>query len=123
LAALVILPVSFYVGSHWGIVGIAWGWVAAYPIIAVPLYRKTFQTIGMKTREYIRALRPALDATMVMTVAVLLLKYAIPTREPLPLRLALELLAGVIAYAAVLWFGYRQRVAAFISTAKSFRRR
>jgi PST family polysaccharide transporter len=123
LAALVILPASFYVGSHWGIVGIAWGWVVAYPVIALPLYRKTFLTIGMKTNEYIRALRPALDATIVMTAAVLLLKYAIPEREPLPLRLALEVITGVISYGAVLWLGYRQRVAAFVNMAKAFRRR
>jgi teichuronic acid exporter len=123
LAALVILPASFYVGSRWGIVGIAWGWVVAYPIIAVPLYRKTFLTIGMKTSEYIRALRPALDATIVMTAAVLLVKYVIPAREPLPLRLALEIITGVICYGGTLWLGYRQRVAAFVKMAKSFRRR
>jgi len=123
LAALVILPASFYVGSRWGIAGIAWGWVVAYPIIAVPLYRKTFLTIGMKTREYIRALRPALDATIIMTAAVLLLKYLIPAREPLPLRLALEITAGILAYGGTLLLGYRQRVAAFVNTAKSFRHR
>jgi teichuronic acid exporter len=123
LAALVILPASFYVGSRWGIVGIAWGWVVAYPIVAVPLYRKTFLTIGMKTSEYIRALRPAFDATIVMIGAVLLLKYIIPEREPLPLRLALEILTGIITYAGTLLLAYRQRVAAFVNMAKGFRRR
>jgi teichuronic acid exporter len=123
LAALVILPTSFYVGSRWGIVGIAWGWVVGYPIIAVPLYRKTFLTIGMKRSEYMRALRPALDATIVMTAAVLSVKYVIPAREPLPLRLACEIITGVICYGGTLLLGYRQRVAAFVNTAKSFRRR
>src|SRR5207249_11514928 len=122
LAALIILPASFYVGSHWGIVGIAWGWVVAYPIVAFPLYRKTFLTIGMKTSEYLRALRPALDSTIVMTAAVLLLKYVIPEREPLPLRLALEIIAGAISYGGTLFFAYRQRVAAFVNNAKSLRR-
>jgi teichuronic acid exporter len=123
LAALVILPASFYVGSRWGIVGIAWGWVVAYPIIALPLYRKTFLTIGMRTSEYIRALRPALDSTIVMTTAVLLVKYLIPAREPLPFRLALEITAGIICYGGTLLLGYPRRVAAFVNTARSFRRR
>ena len=122
LAALVILPTSFYLGSRWGIVGIAWGWVVAYPIVAASLYRKTFITIGMKTRDYIRALRPALDATIVMAGVVLLFKHAIPASQPLPLRLAFEIVAGIISYLGTLLLMHRQRVAAFVNTAKSFRR-
>jgi PST family polysaccharide transporter len=122
LAALVILPTSFYVGSRWGIVGIAWGWVVAYPIVAASLYRKTFITIGMKTRDYIRALRPALDATIVMAGVVLLFKHAIPASQPLPLRLAFEIVAGIISYLGTLLLMHRQRVAAFVNMAKILRR-
>jgi teichuronic acid exporter len=123
LAALVILPVSFYVGSRWGIVGIAWGWVVAYPIVVIPLYRKTFSSIGMRTGEYIQALRPALDATIIMATTVLLFKHAIPASQPLPLRLALEIAVGIISYAGTLLVFHRHRVSAFVNIARSFRRR
>jgi PST family polysaccharide transporter len=50
LAAIAVMGPAFYVGSRWGISGIAWGWVAGYPLVIVPLYRKTLATIDMKPR-------------------------------------------------------------------------
>jgi teichuronic acid exporter len=121
LAALVMLPTAFYIGSHWGIAGIAWGWVAAYPLVAFPLYWKTFKTIGMETGEYIRALRPALDGSIAMVVLVGALKYFLPTSKPLVLRLVLETLVGGIAYVGTVLLLHRKRAMSFLNLAKSFR--
>jgi len=122
LAALVILPTGFYIGSHWGTRGIAWGWVAAYPIIALPLYWKTFKTIEMPVREYIRALRPALHGTLAMVGAVSLLKWALVSTAPAWLRLVLEIASGASAYLLTLFLLHRERMATFVRTARNFRR-
>jgi PST family polysaccharide transporter len=122
LAALIILPAGFYVGSHWGTPGIAWGWVAAYPLVALPLYWKTFSTIEMPVRDYLKALRPALHGTLVMVVAVSLLKWALLPREPLWLRLILEIATGASAYVATLLLLHRERMMTFVRTARNFRR-
>lgn len=121
LAALLMLPTAFYIGSHWGIAGIAWGWVAAYPLVAFPLYWKTFKTIGMETGEYIRALRPALDGSIAMVVLVGALKYVLPTSKPLVLRLVVETLVGGIAYVGTVLLLHRNRAMSFLNLAKSFR--
>ena len=122
LAALIILPTGFYVGSHWGTRGIAWGWAAAYPLIALPLYWKTFKTIEMPVREYIRALRPALHGTLAMVGAVSLLKWALVPTEPAWLRLVLEIASGGSAYLLSLFLLHRERMATFVRTARNFRR-
>lgn len=122
LAALIILPTGFYVGSHWGTRGIAWGWVAAYPLIALPLYWKTFKTIEMPVREYIRALRPALHGTLAMVGAVSLLKWALVSTAPAWLRLVLEIASGASAYLLTLFLLHRERMATFVRTARNFRR-
>jgi teichuronic acid exporter len=121
LAALFILPTAFYLGSHWGTGGIAWAWVAAYPLVAFPLYRKVFKTIDMRTGEYFRAIRPALEATLMMTLAVGLVKYSIPSSRGLLARLVLEIAAGVIVYVCTLLLLHRERVLSFVRMAKSFR--
>ena len=64
LMALVLLPVAFVIGSRWGVAGIAFGWVVGYPFIAIPLAVKTLRTIDMPFREYLQALRPALDGQL-----------------------------------------------------------
>ncbi len=123
LAALVILPLAFYIGSYRGTVGIAWGWVAAYPLVVLPLYRTTFRAIDMKVGEYLRALRPALSGTVVMIAVVEFVKYRLgPTDRLLP-RLVLEVAVGAIVYTATLWRLHKERVLELIQTAKHLRTR
>lgn len=122
LAALIVLPTAFYVGSHWGTQGIAWGWVAAYPLIAVPLYWKAFKSIQMPVGDYLRALRPALHGTLAMVGTVSLLKWTLLPPEPLWLRLGLEIAAGAAAYILTLLLLHRERMATFVRTARNFRR-
>lgn len=121
LLAVGTLPCAFYVGSRWGTTGVAMGWVAAYPLVALPLYWKTFTAIGMKSAEYLRALRPAIDGSVVMSAAVLLLKWKMPESVPLPVRLAIEILAGAIAYTGTELLFHRGRIVSFLQLAKTFR--
>lgn len=123
LAALIILPIAFYIGSHRGTVGIAWGWVAAYPLVVLPLYRTTFQAIDMKVGEYFRALRPALNGTIAMIAAVQFVKYRLgPTERLLP-RLVLEVAVGALVYLGILWFLHRDRLLVLIRSAENLRSR
>jgi teichuronic acid exporter len=123
LRALIILPIAFFVGSHWGTGGIAFGWVLAYPFVALPLYWKAFTTIGMTAGEYVRGLRPALDATIVMSVAVLVLKWKAPLGHSLLLRLVAEIAVGAVAYVATLLLLHRERAMVLLQMVKSFRRK
>ena len=123
LAALVVLPIAFYIGSHWGNVGIAWGWVLAYPIVVLPLYRQTLRTVEMPFKEYVLALRPPIEGSIAMTVAVLLLRQFLPANQPLALRVILEIAGGAGAYAGTLLLLHRERMLTFLRLAGSLRRR
>lgn len=122
VAALCFLPIAFFVGSHWGVAGIAWGWVVGYPFVAIPLCLKTFKTIDMKFREYLQALRPALDGTMAMSLAVIAIKWILPPGVPLLARLIIEILVGATTYLGIVFLLHRQRVMAFVRTAQNFRK-
>jgi teichuronic acid exporter len=122
LLGLVLMPSAFYLGSRWGTAGVAWGWVVAYPLVAGLLYWKTFQSIGMETGAYIRALRPALDATLVMSGFVLLLKWISPEALPPVARLSMEMAVGVITYLGAAFLFHYQRMRAFLQLAKAFKR-
>ena len=118
MAALVILPIAFYLGSYRGVAGIAWGWVIAYPVVAIPLFRKTFRTVDMKVGEYLRALRPALEGTVAMVIAVELVKSGLAPVRSLLERLIVEVFVGAGIYLGVMWLRHRQRLAIFFQTAK-----
>lgn len=121
LLAVCTLPVAFIAGSHWGTTGVAMGWVFAYPIVALPLYWKTFATIGMHTREYLRALRPAIDGSAAMTGVLLLLKWKMPDVVPIAGRLAIEIVGGAMTYVVIELLFHRERILGFLELARKFR--
>ena len=121
LCALVIMPISFYVGSHWGIAGVAIGWLT-YPLVTAPLYWKTLKTIEMSPWEYLRALRPGLDGAIAMALAVGLLKWKLSVGEPLLLRLIIEIAAGAIVYVGTVLLLHRERAMSFWQIAKRMRK-
>lgn len=114
IAAAVLMPLLFYVGSRWGPLGIACGWIVGYPFIVLPLYRKAFQRVGMPFRNYLVAIRPALDASLVMILAVGALRFVIPGEWPLYLRFGIEVVAGAVAYFIVLLVLHIDRLRSFI---------
>lgn len=122
LIALVLLPVAFVVGSRWGVAGIAFGWVVGYPFIAIPLAVKTFRTIDMPFREYLQALRPALDGTIAMSLAVISLKYTLAHHVPMLVQLILEIAVGALVYCGTVYLLHKSRVMAFLQTARNFRK-
>lgn len=122
LAALVLLPCAFYVGSHWGITGIAWGWVAAYPLVAVPLYWRTLRVTQFSVWDYFRSLRPAIDSSIAMVLVVELAKRFHPPGMGTLLQLLVEVGVGALAYLATLWIFHRQRARVFLNMALSLRK-
>jgi PST family polysaccharide transporter len=123
VAALVVLTVAFYIGSFHGTVGVAWAWVLAYPLIALPLYRKTFQAIDMKISEYLRALRPALEACIAMVVCVELVRSSLAPASSLLLRLVLELATGIVSYGGTLGLMHKKRMSVLIQGMTDLRSR
>ena len=118
----VFMPVAFFVGSHWGINGIAAAWLIAYPMILIPLYLRTFQRIEMRPIEYLSALSPAASASAIMTICVLVSRFMFTNAlRPLP-SLLLTVMVGVAAYLGALFLFHRDRVARLVRTLKSVRK-
>jgi hypothetical protein len=118
LAGLVLLPCAFYLGSRHGIAGIAWGWVIAFPLIAVPLYHRTFRVLGLSMREYMRMVWPALEGIVVIVPGVLLLKlWLTPHLKGWPLLLC-EVLTGVALYTGTLALRHRERLLVLLDLGK-----
>lgn len=112
--AAIVLPPTFWVGSRWGTTGIALGWIVAHPLILyLPTHKRLFKRLDLTTGEYFRALWPALSACAMMAAAVWVAGAFTPTHLPQGARLALEIVAGAVAYTGVFSVFYRERVSAF----------
>ena len=101
LAGTVYLPLGFYVGSHWGTVGIAAAWPLLYPFVAAPLFIRAFRELHLSWDSYLRSLYPALTATLIMAASVLILR-SFMTTQPHHIRLVTEILLGAAVYCSTL---------------------
>jgi O-antigen/teichoic acid export membrane protein len=108
--AMMILPISFYIGSRWGTGGIAAGWVIVYPVVQLPVFFRTLRRINLSGFDYLRALWPALSGCAVMAISIQVLKSLQGQAFPLYGRLAAEIAIGIAAYLMVLVLLHRNYI-------------
>lgn len=116
----VLLP-AFYVGSWWGINGIAAAWIFGHPLVTIPLYSQVFKKIELPLSPYLRALWPAVSGCVVMVVVVLSAQVVLPQNWPLLIHLTCVAILGALTYMLTEWVFHRSRVMAFVELARKLR--
>lgn len=94
----VVMPAAFYVGSHWGIAGVAYAWLMAYPVVLFINLRRMLAVIGIPLRAVAERVAPALFSAIGMYGAVWSVRMAWSGAGGLT-QLVLEVASGVLAYA------------------------
>ena len=122
LSILVLLPGAFWIASRWGILGIAAAWVAVYPLLTIPLYKRTLRIIEMSVGQYLAVLAPALVSTAVMIIAVEAVQLALPVQTAVTLRLSLEAATGVVIYPVALFLFFRRQAVKYCELVKRFKK-
>jgi teichuronic acid exporter len=114
VATAAVFPLCFYIGARrGGIDGIAYTWLIAYPIAVLPLYWRAHRTRLITVRGYLAAILPAFEASALMVPVVLLTRWGLlrwDPSAPLSALCAVEILAGAVAYGAVLLARHRRRI-------------
>jgi PST family polysaccharide transporter len=112
LLSVTVMPLAFYIGSRWGIVGIAAVWMLVHPLIVLPTFRRVFRTLDIAVGSYLRALRPGLDGSLLMAAAVLAGQRFVWASWPLAARFAVEVATGVVVFIVTTLVLHRQRLGA-----------
>jgi O-antigen/teichoic acid export membrane protein len=111
LLCVATFPIAFWVGSHWGVIGLAWTWVLVQPLTFIQPYRCVLRATQLSLWDYLRALWPALSSVVPMAVCILGIQYAIPAEWPLATHLGIEILVGGAVYFMSVQLFHRQRLA------------
>lgn len=113
VVAALILPTCFLVGTRWGTTGVAVAWIIGYPLVSVPTFlRHALRVTGLTVRDYLHAVWPALRATTVMAALVTTVRVLTPGALSPTLGLVLHVGVGIAGYAAVVYYGHRDRLRA-----------
>jgi O-antigen/teichoic acid export membrane protein len=120
--AAILLPACFFAGVRWGVTGVAWAWAIGFPLSVLPSFVVMSRIIDLRAMQYLEALRPAAVGCLVMAVAVLLTRQALPDAWPHAGRLAAQAGLGALVYVAVLLGLHRSRVTEIYQVIREARR-
>ncbi|MBE1526973.1 O-antigen/teichoic acid export membrane protein [Sphingopyxis sp. OAS728] len=119
-AGALLMPVVFVVGAQWGIIGIAWAWMVAYPLLLAFAAVRSLPIIGIGSIDLIRAVAPPVLAAAAMAAAVMLVDRVLPAM-PQILRLATLVATGGPIYCLWLFLFARETVRDLISMVRGRR--
>jgi O-antigen/teichoic acid export membrane protein len=110
LLSLVLLPLAFLVGAHWGIAGVAWAVVIAFPLAQVPAFYIVDRVLALRFLTWLAVLGPSLAGCLAMALVVMVVRSQLGHGLPPALRLGLEAPAGAATYAVVMLVTFHGRI-------------
>jgi teichuronic acid exporter len=110
IAAALTLPLAFWVGTRWGLLGVAIAWAIGFALITIPAVEYARRLINVSWGEYVAALTPASLSTAAMGLAVWYVSRSIAPTTNAWMSLAMLVGVGVLAYTAVHGLLFRHRV-------------
>jgi len=116
VGAAITMPIAFLIGSRWGTNGIAAAWVIAYPLIMIPMYYKALSITGLSVKEHVSVVMPALSASAIMAVVLIVARSMLATGAHSLINLALLVIIGVLSYAGALFAFHRNRLGSLLRT-------
>ncbi len=111
LTFIVIIP-SLFIGSYFGLIGIAWGHLFAVLIRRIASLALATRFVKVSIVDIIRELKPSFLGGLVMTPVTLAVLYLTTSLIPF-VQLTLVVIAGATSYLAVLWWVERENLLRF----------
>lgn len=123
LTSFVVMPVAFFVASGWGMNAVAASWLILSPVTVLPFAVKLLHAIGLRYRDYLSVLMPALAGCTVMVAAVLAVHIWFGNGHlPAVARVSIQVAVGGAAYLGFLWIFYREKLNRYVHFLLGLRR-
>ena len=98
----VVMPTAFWIGSHYGVPGFAWGWAGGMAVLTMLTVIYSGGVLGLSLRALSEAISPIILAAVIMGACVYLVRTMLPPLADL-VQLLLLVPLGVALYGAVLF--------------------
>ncbi|MGB5076123.1 MAG: lipopolysaccharide biosynthesis protein [Sphingorhabdus sp.] len=107
----VLMPVTYLFAVQYGVMGLAWGWLATFPVLLAFTVYQARVPVGFSVTGLLAAVLPGLSAAALMAALVWGVDRLLLARHWPDLSAFIHLLilatVGGAAYTAMLWFGAR----------------
>lgn len=110
LTACLVMPVAFWIGAHWGLLGLCVAWVLGFPLVLIVNLWRMLPLVALRLRDVLSALAPAALTSAGMYAAVSVARYLAADGLGTPFLMALLIAVGAASYAALVWTANRTAV-------------
>jgi O-antigen/teichoic acid export membrane protein len=94
---VIIFLAAFYLGSFYGINGIALSWLCVYPLVSLFFMSYFFKIVNLNWVKYLKAIRTPITGCIIIVMAILLLKFFNPIQDKL-IKLIVEITLCLLLY-------------------------
>ncbi len=108
LTGALSFPIAFFIGSRFGIHGLAAAWLLCAPLLLLATAHIAARGNGIAAMRVLRAAAPAIGTALLMGAIVHLLGRVIPPSLPMAVQLAALVGAGALSYGALSFLLQRQ---------------
>jgi teichuronic acid exporter len=102
LIAAILMPIAFVFGTRWGVIGLAYAWLGAYPLVFLATAVRTCAVVGASTLDYFRQMVRPVAAGLIMYATVIFMQQHVYGGTGDWLYLLQLVLIGVLSYTAVM---------------------
>lgn len=97
-----VMPLAFLIGIRFGAIGLAWAWLAAYPLFTLATIHIAGKPFGLRLADLLLAVAPGICCSAAMALVVLACDNALPEGLAAPVRLITLVIAGGASFALLL---------------------
>lgn len=112
-AGALLFTATFFIASRFGLIGLAWGWLLAAPVMLLIVFSLSRRIMGIDLTGLVRAALPGMASALLMAIGVHLFDRWLTSVWPdvaAPLHLCLLAGTGGLLYAALLFIMERSAV-------------
>jgi O-antigen/teichoic acid export membrane protein len=109
MIGLAVFPPAFLLGSRWGIMGVCYAWLAAYPLVYALNALVAARRGGLDMGAFLLTPVQPMVAGAVMIGTTTLLRASLPLDIPELVRFTILVAAGAAVYIAILCAVFRER--------------
>ncbi|MXS85797.1 lipopolysaccharide biosynthesis protein [Nitrosomonas sp. HPC101] len=98
LLSSIVMPVAFLIGCNWGLEGVAFSWIIAYPFVFFINTVRMLRVIELRLSDFFSAITPAMGATIGMYLAVWATGTLLANNIDQWIKLAIMIVTGALVY-------------------------
>ncbi len=102
LVAAMLMPLAFYAGTHWGVIGLAYAWLCTYPLVFFITAVRTCKVVGLDIVDYLLQMIRPVVAGIIMYATVYFLQFFVYGSSGDWLYLLQLVALGAVAYGSAM---------------------